>query len=250
MARLLLLLLPLFAHGYSAATHSRGRGVRCAGPSRTAIRASEDPRPTGPSEKIQPPPLYEADTSGGMSQPAPDEDAPVVLGARILGAGFGGVTGNALFSSLQNIGFTSCTPFNKAGCQSLIREQQLQQQLQKQAQQVASLVSVPPMSASEFDPSVLVDSSTSSLDLVGFSVVADGGGAVPLLATLLFAVFGAIAFEVLATNKVPPIPDPFLGGVWSSLHALVRGPSKATGIAATSVFEAIKSAVTEQQDTQ
>ena len=232
----------------------------------------------------------------------------MVLGARILGASFGGVTGNALFSSLDNIGFTACTPFNRAGCQSLIQEQQLQQatqlqqaaqpqgtppaaaaeQLQQAAQQaaqqtqatsaaeqlqqlqqqlkqlqlqqqleqlqqlqkrVASLVTVPPASASTvpFDAAVVVDSS--SLDFVGFSAVADGGGSAPLLATVLCAVFGAIAFEVIATNKVPPIPDPFLGGVWSSLHALVRGPSKATGLAAKSAFAAIKGVVAGEQDT-
>ena len=71
-------------------------------------------------------------------------------------------------------------------------------------------------------------------------------GPAPLLATLVCAVLGAIAFETLATNKVPPIPDPLLGGVWGSLHALVRGPSKATGLAATSAFAAVKTLVAEQ----
>ena len=60
--------------------------------------------------------------------------------------------------------------------------------------------------------------------------------------------FGALVFEVIATNKVPPIPDPFLGGVWSSLHALIRGPSKATGFAATSAFAAIKGVVAGEPD--
>ena len=120
------------------------------------------------------------------------------------------------------------------------------------AQQVASLVSgVPPASASE--PAPLLDHalpaavSSSSLDLVGFSATAGSAdGPAPLLATLVCAVLGAIAFETLATNKVPPIPDPLLGGVWGSLHALVRGPSKATGLAATSAFAAVKTAVAEQ----
>ena len=89
--------------------------------------------------------------------------------------------------------------------------------------------------------------SSSSLDLVGFSAMAGSAdGPAPLLATLVCAVLGAIAFETLATNKVPPIPDPLLGGVWGSLHALVRGPSKATGLAATSAFAAVKTLVAEQ----
>ena len=301
VSSLLLLLLPQLAHGYRALASPSSLTAHA----RAAVRASE-----GRPEKVQPPPplYYEEATEGTRRPPTEDEDAPVVLGARILGASFGGVTGNALFSSLDNIGFTACTPFNRAGCQSLIQEQQLQQatqlqqaaqpqgtppaaaaeQLQQAAQQaaqqtqatsaaeqlqqlqqqlkqlqlqqqleqlqqlqkrVASLVTVPPASASTvpFDAAVVVDSS--SLDFVGFSSVADGGGSAPLLATVLCAVFGAIAFEVIATNKVPPIPDPFLGGVWSSLHALVRGPSKATGLAAKSAFAAIKGVVAGEQDT-
>ena len=307
---LLLLLLPQLAHGYRTLANPSSFTARA------AVRASE-----GPPEKVQPPPLYYEDASASEDTsrpPTEDEDAPVVLGARILGAGFGGVTGNALFSSLDNIGFTACTPFNKDGCQALIQEQQLQQatqqaaqpqgippaagaeqlqqlqqaaqqaaqqtppasaaeqlqqlqqlqqqlkqlqlqqqleQLQQLQKQMASLVTVPPASASTvpFDAAIAVDSSRldlvgSSLDFVGFSAVADGGGSAPLLATVLCAVFGAIAFEVIATNKVPPIPDPFLGGVWSSLHALVRGPSKATGFAVTSAFAAIKGVVGGEQN--
>ena len=255
----LLLLLPLLAHGFRAhvrpftGSHVVNRGSIC---------ACEDPRATGsgPAERVPPPPLYDAAASQSTSQPSEDEDPSLRLGARILGGSFGGFAGNKLFSSLASIGgstvaggFTACTPFNKAGCQSLLREQQLQQQLQKQAQQVASLVSgVPPASASE--PALLLDHAlpaaahSSSLDLVGFSAIAGGAdGPAPLLATLVCAVLGAIAFETLATNKVPPIPDPFLGGVWGSLHALVRGPSKAIGVAATSAFAAVKTAVAEQQ---
>ena len=258
LGRLPLLLLPLLAHGFRAhvrpftGSHVVNRGSIC---------ACEDPRATGsgPAERVPPPPLYEAAASQSTSQPSDDEDPSLRLGARILGGSFGGFAGNKLFSSLANIGgstvaggFTACTPFNKAGCQSLLREQQLQQQLQKQAQQVASLVSgVPPASASE--PAPLLDhalpaaASSSSLDLVGFSATAGSAdGPAPLLATLVCAVLGAIAFETLATNKVPPIPDPLLGGVWGSLHALVRGPSKATGLAATSAFAAVKTAVAEQ----
>ena len=255
---LLLLLLPLLAHGFRAhvrpftGSHVVNRGSIC---------ACEDPRATGSgaAERVPPPPLYDAAASQSTSQPSEDEDPSLRLGARILGGSFGGFAGNKLFSSLASIGgstvaggFTACTPFNKAGCQSLLREQQLQQQLQKQAQQVASLVSgVPPASASE--PAPLLDhalpaaASSSSLDLVGFSATAGSAdGPAPLLATLVCAVLGAIAFETLATNKVPPIPDPLLGGVWGSLHALVRGPSKATGLAATSAFAAVKTLVAEQ----
>ena len=256
---LLLLLLPLLAHGFRA--HVRPFTGSHVVNTRGTICACEDPRATGsgPADRVPPPPLYEAAASQSTSQPSKDDDPSLRLGARILGGSFGGFAGNKLFSSLASIGgstvaggFTACTPFNKAGCQSLLREQQLQQQLQKQAQQVASLVSgVPPASASE--PAPLLDhalpaaASSSSLDLVGFSATAGSAdGPAPLLATLVCAVLGAIAFETLATNKVPPIPDPLLGGVWGSLHALVRGPSKATGLAATSAFAAVKTAVAEQ----
>ena len=66
----------------------------------------------------------------------------------------------------------------------------------------------------------------------GFSAIADGGpldagGAV--LGTLIFAAIGALGLEYVATNKVPPIPDPLLSGIWSSVHGAARFVSKYAG---------------------
>ena len=233
-------LLPLLADGYRLPSH--GYRLPSHGRRRAVIRANaEDPPPA--------PPPFDA-----PADTADDSDA-VVLGSRILGACVGGYAGNSLFSSLQRIGLDACTPFNKGGCANLLRQQQ-EQRLAAQ-QQLTALLTVPPASAApepgglydastQLDPSVATSAATSSLDLIGFSALAEGGGPGLLFATFVFAAFGAVAFETLATNEAAPIPDPLLGGVWGTLHSLVRGPSKFVGVAAAKAFDVVKGLVAGQ----
>lgn len=233
-------LLPLVADSYRLPIriHAHGRA--------RAQMADFDPQPAPPPAG-QPPSIDADDTA--------DDPGAVVLGSRILGACIGGYTGNTLFSSLQRIGLTACTPFNKAGCANLLLQQQEQRLAQQQ--KLAALLTVPPASAAtepglydastQFDPSMATSAATSSLDLIGFSAVADeGGGPGLLVATFVFAAFGAVAFETLATNEAAPIPDPLLGGVWKTLHSLVRGPSKFVGVAAAKAFDVAKGLVAGQ----
>ena len=75
----------------------------------------------------------------------------------------------------------------------------------------------------------------------GFMAIADsaGGGPGGVLATLMGVALGAVACEYVATNKEPPIPDPLLGGIWGTLHSVVRTASKITGQAASAVKGAL-----------
>ena len=77
----------------------------------------------------------------------------------------------------------------------------------------------------------------------GFSAIADGGpldagGAV--LGTLIFAAIGAFGLEYVATNQTPPIPDPLLSGLWSSVHGAARFVSKYAGKAVGAAVGAVR----------
>lgn len=45
-----------------------------------------------------------------------EEEQSIILGARVLGGGLGGISGNALWSGIERAGLTTCTPFNLDGC--------------------------------------------------------------------------------------------------------------------------------------
>lgn len=76
----------------------------------------------------------------------------------------------------------------------------------------------------------------------GFMAIAEKAGGIDpggIIATGLGIVLGAVTMEFVATNKEAPIPDPLLGGLWSSLHAVARFGSSITGKAASAVKGAL-----------
>jgi len=88
---------------------------------------------------------------------------------------------------------------------------------------------------------LLAEGHGSVLEGAGFAAIADGGGGpAVLIATALSAGLGALAFEYVATNKAPPIPDPLLGGLWSGLHGGTRAASKLSGFVVSKAAAAVK----------
>ena len=96
----------------------------------TILRAAEfDPfsAPRGPRERGPGPPQESADLFGdrpneparapqGDGPPEDDEEQGIVRGARILGAGVGGFSGNSLWSGFTRTGLAKCSPFDLASC--------------------------------------------------------------------------------------------------------------------------------------
>ena len=92
---LLLLLLPLLAHGFRAHVRTAHRLAR--GESRQASVHAWVRLLLRGFRRLH---FTEAAASQSTSQPSEDEDPSLRLGARILGGSFGGFAGNKLFSSL------------------------------------------------------------------------------------------------------------------------------------------------------
>ena len=116
----LLLVLP-HANGFGLPGGRRPQSHR-----RATVRAGADfdpfSSPRGPplDTPAVPPPKRTSPGGGGPPSSPPDPDAEdVTLGARILGAGFGGITGNGLVSGVKSTGLSQCSPFNLEGCASL-----------------------------------------------------------------------------------------------------------------------------------
>lgn len=87
-------------------------------PRAAAVRAMADfdpfSTPRGPPLE-QPAAASELPPATQIAPPG-DEDADLVLGARVLGGALGGLLGNSLSSGFERAGLASCTPFNLAGC--------------------------------------------------------------------------------------------------------------------------------------
>ena len=107
-------LLPLTADAFAAV------GTRHPTPTitRATIVAQDDKfdpftAPRGPPLKKEelPPPAAAAATAS-----TEERDPTTVLGARVLGAGVGGLAGNKLWTGLLKVGLTTCSPFDLEGC--------------------------------------------------------------------------------------------------------------------------------------
>ena len=110
---------------FTATSHGSSVGI---GQHRVMIRMQAD---FDPFTSPRGPPLDKPPGVGGPSPqppqtPQPPADAPekdeVVLGARILGAGVGGFTGNKFLGGIQSSGLATCSPFNLDGCNRVTPE--------------------------------------------------------------------------------------------------------------------------------
>jgi len=375
-----LLLLPQLACSF-VALRAPSRSARRAGVPQS--RGDFDPfsAPRGPPLDKGQQPLRPPPTPASPADIAADGET--AIGARVIGAGIGGLAGNKLYAGVERIGLLTCSPFNLDGCAttrppdrpavpkpsgggtesmdnfpfadilrnptsilpkewnltgrkyledakpppvaveapsaavqppqldttptppaaieapqialpqpvpapdapsrpSLEELQQLREELARLKQTLSSTgepmapgtarasappAFVPPATAAEPDAALLQwlhehgashgeaigmvafgsdHAHASSLveEYVGFAAVAEGdGGPGGLIATLFSAALGAFVFEYLATNKNAPIPDPLLGGIWGTLHAAVRFPSKIVGGGVSKVIGAAKGAM-------